>query len=90
MITYLLTIMSASEVTKPARQHESISCRIELSCTEPWDMVKAQFLNEISDALSPLKFTLITMSFHSRFPELYLSLYNLFLVATMNFWYGRV
>jgi hypothetical protein len=22
-------------------------------CTEPWDTVKAQFLNEISDALSP-------------------------------------
>jgi hypothetical protein len=29
------------------------SCRIELSSDEPWDTVKAQFLKEIDDALSP-------------------------------------
>src|ERR1700676_4027126 len=54
IITYLLTITSASEAKKKSAKHwESISRRIELSCTEPWDTVKAQFLNEISDALSP-------------------------------------
>jgi hypothetical protein len=30
-----------------------VARRVELSAHEPWDTVKAQFLKEISDALSP-------------------------------------
>jgi hypothetical protein len=53
VITYLLSITSASESKKKANQRESVSRRIELSSIEPWDTVKAQFLKEIDDALSP-------------------------------------
>jgi hypothetical protein len=52
VVMYLLSITSASE-SKKASQHESVSHRIELSSDEPWDTVKAQFLKEIDDALSP-------------------------------------
>lgn len=53
VITYLLLITSASKSKKKANQRESVSRRIELSSIEPWDTVKAQFLKEINDALSP-------------------------------------
>jgi hypothetical protein len=53
VVTYLLSITSASESKKKASQRESVSRRIELSSDEPWDTVKAQFLKEIDDALSP-------------------------------------
>src|SRR6267154_2688409 len=70
IITYLLTIMSASEAKKKsARQCKSISRRIELSCTEPWDMVKAQFLNKISDALSPPQIHFDHYEFSFKIPQ---------------------
>jgi hypothetical protein len=53
VVTYLLLITSASEVKKKAKDHGSVSRRVELSATELWDTVKAQFLKEIDDALSP-------------------------------------
>ena len=53
VVTYLLSITSASESKKKVNQRESLSRRIELPLSEPWDTVKAQFLREINDALSP-------------------------------------
>ena len=53
VITYLLLITSASEAKKKAKDRGSVSRRVELSAREPWDTVKAQFLKEIDDALSP-------------------------------------
>ena len=55
VITYLLLITSASEAKKKAKDRGSVSRRVELSAMEPWDTVKAQFLKEIDDALSPLQ-----------------------------------
>jgi hypothetical protein len=53
VVTYLLLITSASEAKKKAKDHGSDLCRVELSARESWDTMKAQFLKEIDDALSP-------------------------------------
>ena len=53
VVMYLLSITSASESKKKVNQRESLSRRIELPSSEPWDTVKAQFLRKINDALSP-------------------------------------
>jgi hypothetical protein len=51
---YKMKLMSASEVKKKLlKQCESVSCRIELLCIKPWNTVKAQFLNKITNVLSP-------------------------------------
>jgi hypothetical protein len=85
VITYLLTITSASKAKKKAtKQRQSISRRIELPATEPWDTMKAQFLKEIVKVLTPLKYILITMRFHSRFCESSLS--SVATVDDRRFW----
>ena len=55
VITYLLLITSTSKAKKKAKDCGSVLRRVELSAREPWDTVKAQFLKEIDDTLSPPK-----------------------------------
>ena len=85
VITYLLLITSASEAKKKAKNHGSISRRIELSASEPWDTVKAQFLKEIDDALSPpqIDFNHYTISF--KIPRVVLEPTRLFLDGDYDF-----
>ncbi|KAF8968729.1 hypothetical protein BDZ97DRAFT_1755027 [Flammula alnicola] len=52
-LTYLLSILSAEEASKPVSKRMPISESLELGDKEPWDTVKAQLLVKIDTALSP-------------------------------------
>lgn len=52
-LTYLVSILSAEEASKPVSKRMLISVSLELGDKEPWDTVKAQLLAKIDVALSP-------------------------------------
>ena len=54
-VTYLLTIISATEMKKSVSKCQSVSGHLKLDSDEPWDTLKAQILVKISDALCPAK-----------------------------------
>ena len=54
-VTYLLTIISVTEMKKSVSKRQSVSGHLKLDSDEPWDTLKAQILVKISDALRPAK-----------------------------------
>lgn len=52
-LTYLLSILSAEEATKPVSKCLPISASLELGADEPWDRIKVQLLVKIDEALAP-------------------------------------
>lgn len=52
-LTYLLSILSTEEATKPVLKRLPISALLELRDEEPWDRIKAQLLVKIDEALAP-------------------------------------
>ena len=52
-LTYLLTILSASELKKSVAKRCPKTFTVRLNKDEPWDTVKAQFLVKITQALNP-------------------------------------
>src|SRR5882762_1619108 len=72
VVTYLLLITSTSEVKKKAKDRGSVSCQVELSATEPWDTVKAQFLKEIDDALSSAQIDFNNYDISFKIPQVVL------------------
>jgi hypothetical protein len=57
-LTYLLSILSAEEATKPVSKHLPVSdcasaASLELGAEEPWDRLKAQLLMKIDETLAP-------------------------------------
>ncbi|KAF8185982.1 hypothetical protein BJ912DRAFT_852486, partial [Pholiota molesta] len=65
-LTYILTILSAQEASKPVSKRQPVSDSIELGNQEPWDTVKAQLLVKIDTALNPaiLNFDDFTVMFY--------------------------
>jgi hypothetical protein len=53
-LTYLVSILSAEEASKPVSKRMPICVSLELGDKEPWDTIKAQLLMKIDAALSPL------------------------------------
>jgi hypothetical protein len=52
-LTYLLSILSAEETSKPISKRTPINLSLELGDKEPWDPIKSQLLVKIDVALSP-------------------------------------
>src|SRR5882757_5226579 len=52
-ITFITSITSAAEMKKPSSKRTSRNKSFILNLNEPWDMMKAQILVKISDALNP-------------------------------------
>jgi hypothetical protein len=52
-ITYVLSIVSSTEIAKKPTKHVSIGCILQLSSSEPWDTIRAQLLAQIDDAIEP-------------------------------------
>jgi hypothetical protein len=53
-LTYLVSILSAEEASKPVSKRMPINVSLELGDKEPWDTIKSQLLVKIDIALSPL------------------------------------
>ena len=53
MLTYILTIMPGSEVTKPASKRTLKSATLQLKSDELWSTLEAQLLVKISALLKP-------------------------------------
>src|ERR1700678_3173881 len=52
-LTYLLSILSAEETSKPVSKCTPINLSPELRDKEPWDTIKSQLLVKIDAALLP-------------------------------------
>src|ERR1700678_3674956 len=51
-LTYLISILSAEEASKPVSKRTPIIVSLELEDKEPWDTIKAQLLMKVDAALS--------------------------------------
>ncbi|KAG1895219.1 uncharacterized protein F5891DRAFT_984425 [Suillus fuscotomentosus] len=65
-ISYMVSILSASEMKKAKSKREPVNTSIDLRTDEPWDTLKAQILVKISTAINPrmLHFDDYSLTYH--------------------------
>ncbi|KAG1899672.1 uncharacterized protein F5891DRAFT_980910 [Suillus fuscotomentosus] len=65
-ISYMVSILSASEMKKAKSKREPVNTSIDLCTDEPWDTLKAQILVKISTAINPcmLHFDDYSLTYH--------------------------
>ncbi|KAG1906105.1 uncharacterized protein F5891DRAFT_975559 [Suillus fuscotomentosus] len=65
-ISYMVSILSASEMKKAKSKWEPVNTSIDLRTNEPWDTLKAQILVKISTAINPrmLHFDDYSLTYH--------------------------
>ncbi|KAG2345633.1 hypothetical protein BDR05DRAFT_946676 [Suillus weaverae] len=65
-ISYMVSILSASEMKKAKSKREPVNASIDLCTDEPWDTLKAQILVKISTAINPhmLHFNNYSLTYH--------------------------